>query len=95
MNFEVMTYEAFIFLDNERSWDLTEVPLGWRILLLLKLSSKEVNKEFNSHLINSISKSKFESKVYHLAKSCFKTRFLTSFCKISFAIDFKNKFFIY
>ena len=44
MNFEVMTYKAFIFLDNERSWDLTEVPLGWRILLLLKLLSKEVNK---------------------------------------------------
>ena len=44
------------------------------------------------------SKSKFESKVCHLAKKCFETNFLTSFCKISFTTlqpIFLKKIFIY
>ena len=47
---------------------------------------RKSRREFESPFINSISKSKTDKIVCHLANICFETMFWTSFWKISFAL---------
>ncbi|KAK2370425.1 hypothetical protein QL285_083476 [Trifolium repens] len=57
---------------------------------------RKSGREFFSPLICSISKSKHDNKACHLAKICLETKFLTSFCKTSFAAlqsDLNKNFF--
>ena len=68
--FKIIAYVALVFLDDEGSWGLTGVPIRME-KDSYPAKTPESGREFNSPLINSISKSKFENKACHLAKICF------------------------
>ena len=59
--FEVIAYEAFVFLDEKRSWGLRRVLIRWRIFTLQKLLSKEVRKGIQL----SFDKFNFKIKVWN------------------------------